>query len=273
MNDSLIFCTVNANSNIFTNITVKSILKFHPNAKVFIVDAFTKLGHNFKLIDEEDSNNIEIIAGLPPLKNCITIDLNQTNLSEDEKLVVHQKLSCDDNLSVFNTGDLNHTINIQHAIDTIDQDFILIDCDAPLIHPVDFVANDSITSAQEMKYYLETQRAFLRTSYNRLIPFIQYMNVKMMKETGIKYYDEQLLTRYLDLALLTSKNHILLFPTGTLFLKQIIEKNIPYKNIEYKKYVDHFGGSTWKNTTNEENKRKFFSKYQNLFKNRIIEDD
>ena len=35
-------------------------------------------------------------------------------------------------------GDTHHSMNIQFAIDTIGENFILIDSDAPLISPVDF---------------------------------------------------------------------------------------------------------------------------------------
>ena len=39
---SKVFCTVNANTSDLTSITAKSILKFHPAAKIFIVDAYAK---------------------------------------------------------------------------------------------------------------------------------------------------------------------------------------------------------------------------------------
>ena len=34
----VVFCTVHAGQNKLTNITIKSILRFHPNAKVFVID-------------------------------------------------------------------------------------------------------------------------------------------------------------------------------------------------------------------------------------------
>ena len=278
MDKNLIFCIINANSNIFTNITIKSILKFYPTAKIFIIDAFANIGYKFQLIDSEDSKNIEVINGISPFNGHLIINLHQTELSEDQISTVKQKLLCDNEIYIYNTGDLNHTMNIQYAIDLIDQNFILLDCDAPLIQPIDFIENNFITIAQIKDYQIEDQRVFLSRSYTRFIPFIQFMNVKMIKDNGIKYYSEELLAKNLDLALLTTKDHILLFPTGSIFLKQILKMNILYKNIEYSKYVDHFNGATWKNKLlNDESKiqfentiTNFYIKYQDMFKQKII---
>lgn len=68
LGETMIFCTVHAGKNIFTNITVKSILKIHPSAKVFIVDVTdpgTWLNEKFSPIDDDIMGNVEVIRGIP----------------------------------------------------------------------------------------------------------------------------------------------------------------------------------------------------------------
>lgn len=61
----MIFCTVHAGKNRLTNITIKSILKFHPTAKIFVIDVTnpeTSLREGFNLLF--DTNNVETISGI-----------------------------------------------------------------------------------------------------------------------------------------------------------------------------------------------------------------
>lgn len=59
---SLIFATVNAGTNNFTNITIKSILQFHPSAKVLVVDVVPD--KKFSPIDEDIMKNVEVVPGI-----------------------------------------------------------------------------------------------------------------------------------------------------------------------------------------------------------------
>ena len=71
---------MNAGTNSFTNITVKSILKFHPSAKVFIIDVFPE--RRFHQIDDDVLKNIEVIEGIAKDRlNLPVIDINDTNLT------------------------------------------------------------------------------------------------------------------------------------------------------------------------------------------------
>ena len=63
VDDEIVFSTVNAGTNTLTNITVKSILKFHPNAKVFVFDVVPK--KRFTPIDEDIMKNVEVVKGIP----------------------------------------------------------------------------------------------------------------------------------------------------------------------------------------------------------------
>ena len=61
------FCTVHAGESLLTNITVKSILKFHPTAKIFIIDVSdpdTWLKEKFSPVDDDIMGNVEVIKGI-----------------------------------------------------------------------------------------------------------------------------------------------------------------------------------------------------------------
>ena len=63
MSKNLLFCTVNAGTDMFTSITIKSILKFHPNATIFVIDAFAKSGKAFSPMCDGIMDKVKILRG------------------------------------------------------------------------------------------------------------------------------------------------------------------------------------------------------------------
>lgn len=92
------------------------------------------------------------------------------------------------------------------------------------------------------------------------------MNVKFMKDMDIQYFNEQLIRQNMDCSFFISSKGFtgFMFPTGSLLYKQAVSKNIPIHDIQFIKYIDHFGGGTW----SDKNLSEFYSKYMHLFKNR-----
>ena len=137
----MVFATVNAGTSTFTNITIKTILKFHPNAKVFVFDVpRRKPEDGFQFIDEDIKKNTEVLKGiLWDELNLPTIELNKADyLTDVEKRQAIEKFHGNNKIEVLPNGDYQHPMNIQFAIDTLDENFILIDSDAPLTCPVHY---------------------------------------------------------------------------------------------------------------------------------------
>ena len=113
----MIFCTVNCGTNNFTNITVNSILKFHPQAKVFVVDV--DASRKFVPKGRSLSENVEIIPGISQKDTTLPlIDITKIeNLTNEEKRKSILKLG--NPYQVLFRGSFNHSENIQLAIDTI----------------------------------------------------------------------------------------------------------------------------------------------------------
>ena len=118
---------MNAGTNTFTNITIKSILKFHPNAKVFVFDVPKTDEENFTLIDDDVKGSVEVIKGiLWGDLNLPTIDVNKAgNLTDIERKQIIDRYHSD-KIEVLPNGDFQHPMNIQFAIDTLDENFILM---------------------------------------------------------------------------------------------------------------------------------------------------
>ena len=276
--DPLVFATVNAGTNTFTNITVKSILKFHPNAKVFVVDVPKTSEENFTLIDDDIKGNVEVLKGvLWDELNLPTIDVNEANyLTEDEKRLVIERFHGESKIEVLPNGDFQHPMNIQFAIDTLGENFMLIDSDAPLKCPVCTLSNkDVVTSAQVEQWnyvHLDRLRPLLNpgTVRTRFCPYIQFLNVDMMKKHGVKYFDKEQLKDNLDMAGWFKNpgfggRESLFFWTGSLFHRNVLGGNLPFNPIRHDWYVDHFGGATWQDKGDRH--KLFIAKYAHLFKN------
>lgn len=276
--DPLVFATVNAGTNTFTNITVKSILKFHPNAKVFVFDVPRKAEDKFAFIDDDMRGNVEVLKGiLWDELNLPTIDVNQANyLSDIEKKQVIEKFHGNSSIEVLPNGDYQHPMNIQFAIDTLNENFMLIDSDAPLKCPVYTLCNKSISTSAQIEQWnyihLDRLRPLLNPGMNRIrfCPYIQFLNVEMLKENGVKYFDKDQLKDCLDMAgwfknPCCEGRESLFFWTGSLFFRNVCSRNLPFNVIHYDWYVDHFGGATWQDKGDRH--KLFIEKYAHLFKN------
>ena len=239
---SLIFCTVNCGTTNFTTITIKSILKFHPTAKVFVVDVVPS--KKFIVQDKSLAGNIELVSGISQKDTTLPlIDISRIeNLSDEDKQIAIARLG--NPYKVLFRGSFNHSENIQLAIDTIDENFILLDSDAPLIRPVDFIDNSSITIAE--RFELDASGSGIKLLSNvfvKFYPFIQYLNVDMMRKFDVWYYHADRLKDFLKTAIVSGQGDktSLWFDTGCLLASQIDTKRLRWGSIKYMDYVDHFG--------------------------------
>ena len=266
----MIFCTVHAGKNIFTNITVKSILKFHPSAKIFIVDVTdpdTWLNEKFSPIDDDIMGNVEVISGIPSRhEHFPELNLGNLNVPHWARELIRCKVPSESIRT--DTPDLHHTMNIQLAIDMIGENFVLIDNDAPLIRPVNFHhSNIHVMGDLEKQTTYPGCFPVIRNEITRILPYIQFMNVKFMKQKHIQYYDEDILVPNIDCAwFIDFYWHTgFMFPTGSLLYKHASARGINICGIDHTRYVDHFWAATWNGNRNPHD---FYAKYMHMFKNR-----
>ena len=104
----------------------------------------------------------------------------------------------------------------------------------------------------------------------RFSPYIQFLNVDMLRNKGVKYFDSNWLKDNLDFAGWFKNSgyggrETLFFWTGSLFHRMATRRGLPYRAIRTSWYVDHFGGATWQDKG--ERHKLFIQKYVGLFKN------
>ena len=283
LHDPLTFVTVNAGTNTFTNITVKSILKHHPNAKVFIVDVPRTPDRKFVPIEDDIMRNVEVVKGIcwDEMKLPV-IDVDEVkNITDEEKEEVVRKFHGVRKIPVLPTGDYNHCFNIQLALDTLDENFVLIDSDAPLLGPANTICSESwVTStSQEHQTYADpkTLCPLIRPQQPRCrySPYLQWMNVKMIRENGIRYFDPETMKDNLDTASWGMNKEAggadgLYILTGALFQRQVEAKNLPVKFFIQSDFVDHFAMASWGTPT--ERNAAFINKWKGLFSNPSLVD-
>ena len=197
------FATVNFNNYTVTNNAIKTLYEtqFHiPNKKIIVFDNSNKI--KFKLLDfnKKYENNITVYD------------------NTDKKIIK--------TIDSFDYSSYNHTLAIQFLIDNIEEDLILFDSDVIFNKQIDFINNNYIASFQP--HILGTKKYQYRA-----IPFLMYLNTKLIKSKNIHFFVEK------DLL-----NKNVIFDTGASFFEQIFNLKIPYFFIKYNNYITHIGSQS-----------------------------
>lgn len=99
---------MNAGTSTFTNITIKSILQFHPTAKVFVFDVVPD--SPFRPIDKSVMSNVEVLQGI--CRNDFEVPkIDPNKMSEDDREILFSKLD-EPSRRFYKTGDFHHSANI-----------------------------------------------------------------------------------------------------------------------------------------------------------------
>lgn len=139
-----------------------------------------------------------------------------------------------------------------------------------MIRPVDFENEEfgTVSDIEETGLGLNDETVFRVVNKHifRFQPFIQYMNVNYMKRHGVDYYTKSLLSQYYRCAMFFKKpwGRGLHYPTGSMMFSQFVNRKLNFVGINYKNYVDHFGGASWKS---HKDKTQFIEKHIGLFSN------
>ena len=124
-----------------------------------------------------------------------------------------------------------HSYSVEKCMELIDDNFILLDSDVLLKRDIsNLFIDDSI--------YVGNVIVQPNSSIKRVLPFICFINVKMCKEKGVHYFDDNYMHG------LWKKNGADRYDTGAaLYIHSVKYKHI---EIDYKEYVIHYGHGSWK---------------------------
>lgn len=157
-------------------------------------------------------------------------------------------------------GSAKHCYSVEKCMELINDGFILLDSDVLLKRDVSNLIDDKTIFTGEVI----TQP---NSSVKRVLPFICYINVKMCKENGVHYFDDNYMHGLW-------KNGVAdRYDTGGGFY--IGAKNYPSRPIKYSEYVVHFGHGSWNKIGKKpqytfEEWLKIFKKYWSNEKNKKV---
>lgn len=234
---NLPFVIVHFNTPQLTTCLCSSIRKYHPDNEIIIFDNSTVAKF------PEVSINLFNITYLDNTQNqFIDFDKVLEPYNKSEKIVKQNNL-----------GSARHCITIDFLIKYLDRNFILLDSDILFRKPVDFIDESFITMGM-----LSTEEQKLkRIRQLRIYPFLQYLNVKKIKENNIMYFNPS------EMVGIDGKDDMI-FDTGASFYKQVVALgNKAYNDrINIFNYIVHLNAGSWSDRSHE----AWLMKYKDLWK-------
>lgn len=202
---------VNYNTQKLTNACIMSVNKCTPDCHIFVFDNSNK--EPFVNI----FNNVEIIDNT---KNQI--------VNFDEILGRHKDFhnrGAEDN----NFGSMKHCVSVEKAMEIVDDGFVLIDSDV-------LIKKDFSNFYNEKKVFVG-QKEKTPNFKKRVAPYFVYINVKMCKENGIHFFDENHMFGFYN------SNGGENYDTGCWFYESC--SNLPKEEISTSPYMVHFRAASW----------------------------
>lgn len=225
-------CIVHFNTPALTKCLVMSVNKFVPDARIFIFDNSDKspFVNTFDNVTVFDNTKGQII-------------------NFDEWLKKYPNKNKAGKTPIFNKwASAKHCYTIEKCIDLIGENFVLLDSDILLKRDINEFFDDRYI-------YIGTQEKRPGLPI-RLLPYLCFLNVDMMKKNNIHYFDEDMMN---GLMVTESGNT---YDTGASFV--VNTKDLPHKSIDIKNYMIHYTGASWQDRsriTTQENWIKENKKY------------
>lgn len=245
INKTVTFIVVNFNTSKLVNCLIQSIYK---NIRSF--------NYNIVVFDNSDISKFRLDKEISRLGLDIKIyDNTEEQLIEFRPLI--EKYTVDKEIGKGNNyGSFKHTVTIDYMLTKIPEvknNVILCDSDILIYKDIDFI--------DETKISVGSIIPIADGRNERIAPFLQYVNKKMMNEKRIRYFDRK--TAYGCI-----KNNPYT-DTGYSILKKITDNNLPFSNINIFKYCVHLGSASFKDKENER-KNAFINKHEGLFDNSVL---
>jgi len=214
------FVIVHFNTPELTTCLCSSIRKYHPLDKIIIFD-----NSNKKPFKNSALFNAEYIDNTKEQIIDFNNEFKKTKLKIDDLIV-----------RINNLGSAKHCFTIDYLIKNLKCDeFCLLDSDILLKKKIDFCNNKYITVGELNK----KERNEKNVRKYRILPFIQYFNLKEIKKQNINYFD---FSRILGFDAEYTRG----YDTGASFYEDVKQKKLKIKsNINLDKYMIHFKGGSW----------------------------
>lgn len=149
-----------------------------------------------------------------------------------------------------------HCMTVEKLIELIDDNVILLDSDVLLKCDISTLYDDTCAVIADYES--------LKGSKPRMLPYVEFLNVKMLREHGIHYFDCKRMHGLHERN--TDEDR---YDTGASLYEDVIAKNLPYKSICHTDYIVHLKAGSWKRNR-EYYLNNFLRKYRDLFDGETI---
>ena len=137
-----------------------------------------------------------------------------------------------------NYGSAKHCWSVQWLCDCLGEPFLLMDSDVLVRQDVtEFFRHPECAWVGEIG---ENVRRRFGYTFQKVQPFLCWLNVPLMREMGISYFNGEWMWNLTSIR----PNHR--YDTGAWFYKAVNEKGLPVYEVTLKEYILHLGHGSWK---------------------------
>lgn len=206
---------VHYNTPKLTALTIRSLNKVTDDCNIYVFD---------------NSDKEPFTCCLP---NVTIIDNTRGQVVDfDEMLAQHP----DRMETRSNHGSAKHCKSVDCCLDMFNEGFLLVDSDVLVMRDVSSFFNDKYAWVGGV--HCNTHRFGVEVL--RVIPYLCYINVGMLREHGIRYYNPE------KMWFLNNRKPDMFYDTGAWLYEVCEKKRLPHKTVVLSDYALHFRHGSWK---------------------------
>ena len=232
-----------------------------------ILSVRKQCAENYQIIVFDNSDKrpfTKKMKGVKVLDNC-----KQQIVNFDEELEKHPN-KCWDLAHQSNFGSMKHMMSVQKLWDLVPDGFILLESDILLKDDIGFLWDENFAATGKVQWL--HSRNPREISKDRLLPFLCYLNVPLLKANGARYYDPD---RCWCLHSTNPNDPQNRYDTGASMLEDIINTKPAlsarnYANLQ--EHYEHYNGGSWRQN-NEESQRAWVAQHSSLWEPHKLEQD
>ena len=207
-------CIVHYNTPLLTQCAIRSLWKHTPGVGVIVFDSS----------DREPFPKMEGVEVIDNTRGQV-IDFDKWLAQFPDKLPTKNRWAS-----------AKHCYTVQWLINKRRNPFILMDSDVLIKQDISTFWDKSQAFVGEINPHYTKYRL----TVDRVLPFLCFVNVPMMKQAGVSYFN------YPKMYALTDARPDCAYDTGCWFLENVKSRRLPYRDISIDPYVVHFGHGSWK---------------------------
>jgi len=215
---------VNFNTQKLTEAAIRSLNKHTPGCRVVVFDNSDKEAF---VIPSADA------AGTVAFDNVEVIDNTKGQLIDFDKMLAEypDKYPCPEN----NYGSAKHCRTIDYCFDLFPEGFLLMDSDVLVRKDISLFFDDSCAWVGQTELHRN------RWNYNtpRVLPYLCYLNVRMLSEQGVRYFNGE------KMWFLSRQRPNMLYDTGCWFYEACHNLVLPENHLNINEYILHLKHGSW----------------------------